>query len=552
MLEQEIKLHIPGASRAGVLKQLSALPGPRRVRLRAMYFDTPDRQLGRQQAALRLRLEGRRWVQTFKMAGADTMSRLELNHLRSGPELDLSVYAGTPAEKVLQAVGKDLQVRYETDVMRLGREVRTRTGTVELACDVGVFRAGDIELPISELEFELKKGKPAALFTLAQRWRMTHGLKLDLRSKAERGDTLATAWLAQQDSPDRIRDALVSYAMPRRQSPVRLARKGTPDAALRVITSECLDQMNRNALLLYRADGLGLDPELEAEAVHQWRIALRRLRSAWTWFNGQAVLPPREWREEARALFGAMGAQRDDHVLHAEVMPLLLQAGMPALAPSAVTNAKPAPTELLDLGEYEDWFMRLYQWTVTLPVQPVVAARRVGMAQSAAARSPGSASELHELQPSGSTGQREEGPKSGSSKAVAADNPYEPLLRKLRKWHRKIVKKGRQFEKITDQERHELRKLGKRLRYNLNFAETLLPARPLKNYRQQLVVVQEVLGQINDLVTARAALLERVAAEPQAWFGVGWISAQLSGLYGQAREEFAKMEKLKPFWGKRL
>ncbi|KAG1388300.1 hypothetical protein G6F59_016019 [Rhizopus arrhizus] len=101
------------------------------------------------------------------MPGINAIPRSELNHPRPGPVLDLSVYAGTEVEAALAAVKGELGLRYETDVQRLLRKVRTRFGTVELAYDTGILRAGALELPISELEFELVSGRPAAIFASA-------------------------------------------------------------------------------------------------------------------------------------------------------------------------------------------------------------------------------------------------------------------------------------------------------------------------------------------------------------------------------------------------
>ena len=42
---------------------------PATLRLQAHYFDTADRRLARRGLALRVRSEGRRWVQTLKGAG---------------------------------------------------------------------------------------------------------------------------------------------------------------------------------------------------------------------------------------------------------------------------------------------------------------------------------------------------------------------------------------------------------------------------------------------------------------------------------------------------
>lgn len=102
------------------------------------------------------------------MPGANAISRVEINHPRPGPVLDLSVYAGTEAQAALTAIKGELGLRYETDVQRLFCKVRGRHGTVELAYDTGVLRAGALELPISELEFELVSGRPAAIFAMAR------------------------------------------------------------------------------------------------------------------------------------------------------------------------------------------------------------------------------------------------------------------------------------------------------------------------------------------------------------------------------------------------
>ncbi|WP_399685245.1 CYTH domain-containing protein, partial [Xenophilus sp.] len=49
------------------------------TRLQARYHDTADGALAAAGVALRLRKEGRRWVQTAKAAGAGPVQRLEHN-----------------------------------------------------------------------------------------------------------------------------------------------------------------------------------------------------------------------------------------------------------------------------------------------------------------------------------------------------------------------------------------------------------------------------------------------------------------------------------------
>ena len=79
MSEQELKLHIPSTARASVARDLNR-GAVTRIRLRALYFDTPTRELVQSRVALRLRQEGRQWVQTLKMPGEHVLSRVEINH----------------------------------------------------------------------------------------------------------------------------------------------------------------------------------------------------------------------------------------------------------------------------------------------------------------------------------------------------------------------------------------------------------------------------------------------------------------------------------------
>ena len=69
MGEIELKLQVPQGALPAV-EQAVAVGQARRQRLQAVYFDTADRRLGAAGLALRLRKEGRRWVQTLKRGSA--------------------------------------------------------------------------------------------------------------------------------------------------------------------------------------------------------------------------------------------------------------------------------------------------------------------------------------------------------------------------------------------------------------------------------------------------------------------------------------------------
>jgi len=75
--EIELKLVVPAAAvrRLATHRLLRGRSRPARRRLYAIYFDTPALDLWRQGIALRVRREGRRWVQTLKAAGDGAIAR---------------------------------------------------------------------------------------------------------------------------------------------------------------------------------------------------------------------------------------------------------------------------------------------------------------------------------------------------------------------------------------------------------------------------------------------------------------------------------------------
>ena len=149
MSEVELKLQLPSGATARVERELG--DAPRRTRMQGLYFDTPDRRLAAAGLALRLRKEGRRWVQTLKGGAAHDIERAEHNVVvaaspGAAPQLDVARHAGTPGgEALAAALGEDgasaLVARYRTDISRRVRVLRARRGCVELALDLGFIAA---------------------------------------------------------------------------------------------------------------------------------------------------------------------------------------------------------------------------------------------------------------------------------------------------------------------------------------------------------------------------------------------------------------------------
>lgn len=198
MLEVELKFQIPEARRQALLKALDPKKSEQ-IHLQAKYYDTLDLALGRAGAALRQRLEGTRWIQTLKAASQSHFHRFEHNHDLGEcdqPYLDLSIYQADPeAKQILEQALKDqtdaLDLYFETDIQRTSRVMHFNDTAIELSLDVGVIRSQGREIPVHEIEFELKIGSEQDLLEFSFEWVKKYQLWLDVRSKAELGSLLA-------------------------------------------------------------------------------------------------------------------------------------------------------------------------------------------------------------------------------------------------------------------------------------------------------------------------------------------------------------------------
>ena len=553
MSEQELKLHVPSKVRSAVSKELTQQPVTR-VRLHALYFDTPTRALVKARIALRLRQEGRKWVQTLKMPGDHPLARIELNHPRPGPSLDLTLYEGTPAAQALASLNEPLGVCYETDVKRMLRTVRTRQGQVEIAFDQGSIRAGSIELPISEVEFELVSGRVEAIFTLGQRWQKAFGLIMDARSKSERGDVLSTLNQTldqiKADTPENIDNinakAIAKFWGPRGVQPITLNPQMTVAQALTAVTHECLDQIIRNAATLAEVDTAGIMQVGGAEHVHQLRVGIRRLRSAWSLFNGLTTLPPIELREAIKSHFAKLGGSRDIDVLNETILPVLRAAGQPPLVLTHEEDADQVPAhQVVTSNEFQTWILDMVAHTIAPPKTSSPAEKTIGTPTPVVTHGSTTVQIV--------TSQSAASPLVDASK-VEIEKPVkeltlkQALIGKLKKWHKRVLQEGLKFEEIDIEARHELRKRAKRLRYGLQYAESLLPEARLRTYRKQLANVQDILGEMNDLAVARERFVVLRDTQPSAWFACGWITSRLEALTHKAAAEFKELAKAVHFW----
>ena len=166
MLEVELKFQIPETRRNALLKALDPKKSEL-IQLQAKYYDTDDKRLSLNGAALRQRLEGTRWVQTLKAATKSHLQRIEENHdlgeLTEAPKLDLSIYTDqSEAHHILKNALDDqfdqLKLQFETDIQRTFRIIHFEDAEIEVCLDIGEVRTGSAQQEIHEVEFELKRG----------------------------------------------------------------------------------------------------------------------------------------------------------------------------------------------------------------------------------------------------------------------------------------------------------------------------------------------------------------------------------------------------------
>lgn len=96
----------------------------------------------------------------------------------------------------------------------------------------------------------------------------------------------------------------------------------------------------------------------------------------------------------------------------------------------------------------------------------------------------------------------------------------------LNKGSKKVSKRAHRLETLTVEQRHDLRKELKTLRYAVEFFSPLYPVKHAEPFLKQLKKLQAVFGGLNDAATVRAILTEAEAPgadDPAAQRVIGWV-----------------------------
>jgi inorganic triphosphatase YgiF len=506
--EIELKLNIAPGQAAKVWSSPAIRPllksAPQVRNLYTAYYDTPDFKFRDRGAALRLRREAGRWIQTVKsgvgsLGGLHQRRELEIAVPKQALDLPALIEAGLSDLIEREADRSRIGLLFATRVRRSSAIIEpSEADRIEVAVDRGQLIAGAHRAPISEVELELKAGKPEALFALARNLISDLPLRLEFATKAQRGYGLATGTTDQ----------------PVKAMPIQLTEEHTVDDAFNAVADACMRHLQANETGAMRST----DPEY----VHQARVALRRLRAAFGTFSRAVPKSAFSKQIEAlRELAATLGQSRDWDIFLNETLKQAQAAGRGIDLTSAKRPAERAST----------------------------AARRTARAAVAAPAYTGLMLDLTELLSCGTWRDSRSQEHWASARLPIRDFAREVL----RRGQRRLYAHESAVGSADTAALHRLRIEAKKLRYRCQFFASLFPARRTHIYVDRLADVQDSLGLINDLATALRmvdTLSSRARSQQLAVlaFVRGYCAASLQEQSRQLQISWKSMQRAKAFW----
>jgi inorganic triphosphatase YgiF len=502
-IELKLRLSPPQARRLsshGVLSGNKA----QKFQLFNTYYDTPEFDLRKRGIALRLRRKGWSiWLMTVKGGDAAAGGLAQRSEWEAPTEpgvFDFGIVTDEALRDFLETRHSRLQPVFSTDFTRTAWILQREGAVIELALDRGSINApagenvpGQVSEPLCEVELELVEGEsPDVLFNLAIELATDLDLHPEIMSKAERGYALADRALAQ---------AVKAFAP-------AVKKDMAPADAFRSIALSCLVQLQRNESGAVAGD----DPEY----VHQARVAIRRLRSAFKLFSpilSEAfvdVYAPR-WRD----LAGRLGSARDWDVFLNET-----------LAP--LEDAFPGDADLAVLRSRGEEAKKKAQAAASVALTQNEYSRLL-LAFSAA---------LFRVEPPTIDAQ---GKSSGHNLNKFAE-------RRLHKRVSTIERLMAEHGKMNAERRHELRIEFKKLRYALEFFAPILSRKRLTAYQSSIATIQDLLGTLNDQVTASRLIKEVHPKNAPGPLTRGWIAGRTQLLAVALNDELRRFMSSKRPW----
>jgi len=303
---------------------------------------------------------------------------------------------------------------------------------------------------------------------------------------------------------------------------LELAKNASVDDTVVVVFASCLKHLTANEEVALSG--------VDSEGVHEMRVALRRLRSAVSDFREVITAVQVAWlKRETKWLMTSLGTARDWDVFLSEL-----------LAP--VEAARPGDAGLAELRAAAE------------------AEREKGYARATRAiRSPRYSALLARMRQWLSAKRHRQGRNHGRK---SLEEPTRKLAaRVLAKRHKAVLKLGRDFKRLSAEERHQVRISLKKLRYTAEFFRSLYRKKREEAYFHALAQLQNSLGHLNDIVVADH-LLERlrVARQDQSVSNrlsiavgivTGWYTHSASSFEDEAAANWRQFHDCDAFWAEK-
>jgi triphosphatase len=516
LTEIELKLGVAPEDIVALLnhpKFASVLNNPTRETLDSVYFDFDDRFLRDHGLTLRVRHQGDKHIQTVKAInhGVGYFERAEWEQTIEGDQPDLSQVKDTPLGPTLvDEAHNALKPVFETRIERTAYHLNGNGADIIMAIDRGQILATGSSQSVSEIELELKRGSPSDLFKMARDILNIIPAHLDLKSEPERGYELIEEKAITAETAS---DPSLSAGM-------------SAGRAFTLVGRACLRHLVANVPAMLGRDG---------NALHQMRVALRRLRAAISLFSG-VVGDDRVGaiKTELRWLAQEFGPARDLDTLIVEVIkPLRKQhASEPGLVSISNMFARKRSKsyrqahEAVQSARFRRLVLDTAEWIET-------------------------------------------GAWNTSDDALMRARREMPIeifaAEQLSQRRKKIRRRGARINNLNPQQLHGLRIQVKKARYATEFFSGLFqgkkPAKRCKKIKSSLVQLQNCLGKMNDIVTHKALFADIIARPARGLTGeqnrhrafaagliIGDQQAQVEKLIDRARKVYSRFDCAHAYW----
>ena len=211
-----------------------------------------------------------------------------------------------------------------------------------------------------------------------------------------------------------------------------------------------------------------------------------------------------DWETPLVEAFRALGAYRDRNTVVATLQARLAESGSPEPTLSLDASEPPDPVEVVRAAAFQCALLDALALTLPGPSDP------------------------------GSLG---------------PSDALDFVASRLDRLHKQLKRAAKRFEASTPTEQHQARKRLKRLRYLGELAGSLYKPERVERYLERLAPAQDALGaHIDLLVGLDMARASAEAGDAQAWFNVGWLTAQLDASAHGCRRALRRAARAEPFW----